>query len=91
MSRITTYYIVSTQPGATPGTRETYFLCQDDFLRSGYTCCGTKDDTLVYRRLGAARNRLAKIQKLSALRRADSSILASIPQPDGSSIEKIVS
>ena len=84
MSLITSYAIVSNQPTGR------YYLCKDDFLRCFISCCGTKDDTLVYRRLSAARKRLAKIQRFSALRRADSAILATIPQPDGTVVEQIV-
>jgi hypothetical protein len=80
------YSIVSDQP--TNGGR--YFLCKDDFLRPFLSYCGSVEDTLVYRRLSAARKRLAKIQKFSALRRADSFILATIPQEDGSVVEQIV-
>jgi hypothetical protein len=78
------YFIVSDQPTGR------YYLCKDDFLRDFFSFCGTKDDTLTYRRLSAARKRLAKIQKLSALRRADSRILATIPQPDGTMVGQIV-
>jgi len=84
MSHITSYHIVSNQPTGR------YYLCKDDFLRGFISCCGTVDDTLVYRRLSAARKRLAKIQRFSALRRADSVIMATIPQPDGTAVEQIV-
>jgi hypothetical protein len=87
MTYRTTYSIVSDQP--TNGGR--YYLCKDDFLRDFISCCGTKDDTLLYRRLSAARKRLAKIQKFSALRRADSFILATTVQADGTVVEVKIS
>jgi hypothetical protein len=83
MTYRTTFSIVSDQPAN--GGR--YYLCEDDFLRGFISCCGTKEDTLVYRRLSAARKRLAKIQKFSALRRADSYILATTGQADGTVVE----
>jgi hypothetical protein len=83
MTYRTSFHIVSDQPAN--GGR--YYLCKDDFLRSFISCCGSQDDTLVYRRLSAARKRLAKIQKFSALRRADSFILATTGQADGTVVE----
>jgi hypothetical protein len=86
MKHIPSYTIISDQDNG----RFRYYLCKDDFLRSFISCCGSQDDTLVYRRLSAARKRLAKIQKFSALRRADSHILATFPQDDGTVVERIV-
>jgi hypothetical protein len=34
------------------------YLCEDGQLRRGYSSCGTKDDTLVYRTVGHALRRL---------------------------------